>query len=423
MKKLLVIDAAALSFDLPVEGLRFEKMQCVFPAVTCTAQASFRTAAAPAVHGMIANGLYDRRLHRPMFWEQSADLVQGPRIWDAFRAKGGTVGMLFWQQSLGERADAVLSPAPIHKHHGGMIQDCYSRPAGLYERLCRAVGGPFNLMHYWGPLASAKAGDWIAAATVATLADDAATPRLLLTYLPTLDYDLQRWGPDHARSAAARARAAWQLSAMVRAARSRDYEVVIFGDYAVAPTPGGAAWPNRALREAGLMSVRVVRGREHADFHAGRAFAVVDHEIAHVYVKDPADVPAVRETLESTPGIAEVMDRAAQARAGLDHANSGELVIVAAGGAWLAYPWWREKSRAPDYAAHVDIHNKPGYDPCELFFGWPPMSVSQDAGRIRGSHGRAGADRQAAWASTIPFASRPRSLLDLAASVKNWLEE
>jgi hypothetical protein len=370
---------------------------------------------------MIANGVYARQLHRPMFWEQSAGLVHGPRIWDGFRARGGTVGLLFWQQSLGEAADVILSPAPIHKHHGGMIQDCYSRPADLYPRLCREVGGPFRLRHYWGPFASAKAGDWIAAATAAVLAGPAA-PDLLLTYLPTLDYDLQRWGPGHPKAAAAIARLSGQLGPLVRAARAKDYEVVVLGDYAIAATPGGAVFPNRELREAGLMSVRDIGGRLYPDFHTSRAFAVIDHEIAHVYVKDPADLPAARRALEAVSGVAEVLDRPAQAARGLDHANSGELVLVAREGNWLAYPWWTDKRQSPDFASHVDIHNKPGYDPCELFFGWPPMSVSQNTARIKGSHGRIGAGREVAWAGTIALTRTPSNLLELADAVRDWLD-
>ncbi|MGB2822597.1 MAG: alkaline phosphatase family protein, partial [Phycisphaerae bacterium] len=170
-EKLLIIDVAALGYDLLVRhgateiaGLAFHPAETVFPALTCTAQASFRTAGPPGEHGMVANGLFFRELRKPMFWEQSARLVAGERIWSAFRRRGGRVGMLFWQQSLGEDVDVLLSPAPIHRHHGGMIQDCYSRPDWLYRRLCDDMGSPFKLQHYWGPMASYKAGDWIAQA-------------------------------------------------------------------------------------------------------------------------------------------------------------------------------------------------------------------------------------------------------------------
>ena len=424
-KRLLIVQAAALGYDFcrgddsGVGGLELHSAQSVFPAVTCSVQASFRTASLPAAHGVVGNGRFWRDLRKVMFWEQSAALVGGERIWADFRRRGGRVGMLFWQQSLGEDADVLLSPAPIHKHHGGMIQDCYARPSDLYARLRAELGG-FKLRHYWGPMASSKAGDWIAAATVAVLGDPHVAPDLCLTYLPTLDYDLQRFGPDDARSRGAGRALRRQLGQLIDAARERDYDVLVFGDYAIEPTDR-AVFPNRALREASLLSVRSVRGMLYPDFHTSRAFAVADHQIAHVYVRDDADLPEVREVLAALDGVADVFDRGGQADHGIDHPHSGELVIVARAGAWLAYPWWRQRKSAPDYASHVDIHNKPGYDPCELLFGWPPMSVSQDPRRVRGSHGRTGPGRQVAWATSLELQDDPANLIDLAEAVRNWL--
>jgi predicted AlkP superfamily pyrophosphatase or phosphodiesterase len=427
-KRLLIIQVAGLGYELlrrndvlRWQGLDFQPARSVLPAVTCTVQASFRTATMPCAHGMIANGLFHRQLNRPLFWEQSARQVAGRRIWQEFRAAGGRVGMMFWQQSLGEAADLVLSPTPIHKHHGGMIQDCYSLPAGLYEQLCHRIGRGFQLRHYWGPLASAKAGDWIAAATVEVLEDHQIAPDLLLTYLPSLDYNLQRYGPDHGKSRQALRQTLAQLDQMVQAARRRGYDVLVFGDYAIVQS-SQAVFPNRALLAGGLMSARSVRGMLYPDLHTSRAFAMVDHEIAHVYVPDAADVPAVRQVLQALPGVAEGLDSSQQVECGLAHANSGELLILAQQDHWFAYPWWTSKHERPDYATHVDIHNKPGFDPCELFFGWPPPSVSQDTSRVRGSHGQVGPGREVAWATTLPI-PQVSALVDLAAVVGEWLRE
>jgi len=426
-KKLLIVQVAALGWDFlhrngvrACEGLEFKPADSVLPALTCTVQGSFRTASPPSTHGMVANGLYFRDVRRTMFWEQSSDLVAGERIWTRFRRRGGRVGMMFWQQSLGERVDLVLSPAPIHKHHGGMIQDCYCQPSDLYQRLRARLGKSFKLMHYWGPLASAAVGDWIAAATAAVLEDRESAPDLLLTYLPSLDYELQRVGPSHARSRVALERTIQQLAAMISAARSHDYDVLVYGDYAIADA-AQAVFPNRALRAAGLLAVRQVKQMLYPDFHASRAFALVDHEIAHVYVRDPDDVQAAAECLRALDGVERVLDRREQADAGLDHRAGGELVVVAREGAWLAYPWWQRKREAPEYATHVDIHNKPGYDPCELFSGWPPIvTVSQDPSRVRGSHGRVGPGRQVAWASTLAL-DESGDVIALARGVRDWL--
>ena len=423
-KKLLVIDVAALGWDLvsknPHPSLTFNQADTVFPAVTCVAQASFRTAAAPSEHGLVSNGLFFPELKKVLFWEQSSSLVAGPRIWDRLRANGRRVGMMFWQQSLGEDVDLVLSPRPIHKHEGGMIQDCYSQPAPLYDRLCEAVGRPFNLMHYWGPLASRKSSDWITDATCAVIQNSSLAPDLLFSYLPHLDYDLQRHGPDGKPAHRAREALYAMLTRLVETAENSGYDWMIYGDYAIGPVTLPPVLPNLALREAGLFLHRSIRGMLYPDFFSSPAFAVVDHEVAHVYVKDPGSLRRVREVLGSLQGVDRVLDSASKREFGIDHPRSGDLVLIAKAGAWFAYPWWTNRKEAPDFASHVDIHNKPGYDPCELFFGWPPMSVGTNPARIKGSHGRAG--QPVAWASSLQFDFKPGSLLDLSRAVRDWCE-
>jgi predicted AlkP superfamily pyrophosphatase or phosphodiesterase len=401
----------------PVE---FHEAEGVFPALTCTVQASFRTAAPPSEHGMVANGLYHRDLMKPLFWEQSANLVQGPRFWERPPA-GRRVGMLFWQQSLGERLDLVLSPKPVHKHGGGMIQDCYSQPVDLYAKLCARVGRRFNLMHYWGPLASGKSSDWIVAGTAAVMASPELAPDLLLTYVPHLDYALQRCGPSSPEAERALARVYDYLGQLRRSAEAHGYDYLFFGDYAMEEVPGGPVFPNRALREAGLFRVRPVNGRAYPDHYASRAFAMVDHQIAHVFA-DAAALDRAAGVLRALPGVEDVLDRDAQRARGIGHARSGELVLVAAAGRWFAYPWWENRREAPDYATHVDIHNKPGYDPCELFFGRTPFSVSLDARRVKGSHGRTNPGTSVAWATSCPFDHQPTTLVDLAQAAAAWLE-
>jgi predicted AlkP superfamily pyrophosphatase or phosphodiesterase len=436
-EKLLVIQVAGLGHDLLTKqaggtawaGLHWQPAESVFPALTCPVQASFRTAAPPSEHGMVFNGTWSRALRRPQFWEQSAAYVQGPRIWDGFRAAGGRVGLLFWQQSLGEAASDLLSPAPIHKHHGGMIEDVYSRPPGLYAELCRRVGRRFKLRSYWGPLASAASSRWIAAATAELMRLPDISPDLLLTYLPHLDYALLRHGPSSPQAARAFAELGGLLEPLLQAAEASGYEVLVFGDYAFADVTR-PVFPNRLLREMGLLDVRDIGGRLYPDFTYSRAFAVVDHEIAHVYLPqgpdrpeqtDPSDLSDLVEAFRGMDGVGEVLTYEGLAAAGLAHPNTGDLVLVAADGAWFAYPWWHERREQPDYASHVDIHQKPGFDPCELFFGWPPPGVSTNPARVRGSHGRVGPARRVAWAATGGLEPEGDSLLGLAKAVQRRL--
>ena len=412
--RILLVQAAALGYDLiprfpelfqPL-GLEFRPVQTVFPAVTCTVQATVRTGLPPSGHGIVCNGLFDRARARTGFWEQSARLLPPGRVWDGLRQRGGKVGVLFWQQSLGDDVDLVLSPAPIHKHEGGMIQDCYAEPAGLYEELQERLGQPFSLGRYWGPLASVKSTRWIVDATVAVLAGGRGwhAPELLLTYLPHLDYGLQKSGPQQEKKTR---RAVTEFCAefarLLAGARQHGYEVVVYGDYAMAPARQ-VVYPNRELCRVGLFQTRHVKRMTYPDLFASWAFAMVDHQVAHVFVRrapgatapDPVLLAKVRAVLAELPGVAKILTAAE-----FNHANAGDLVLVAAEDAWFAYPWWEEPHEAPDYATHVDIHSKIGFDPCELFFGWPPPAVSQDPTRVGGTHGRA--DLPVAFATTVPL--------------------
>jgi len=421
-KKLAVLQVAALGWEfcsnhvasrrLPI----FRKTKSVFPAVTCTTQATMRTASAPSAHGMIANGLFFRDLKKVMFWEQAASLVQGQRIWDSIRRNDhARVGMMFWQQSLGEQLDLVLSPRPIHKHNGGLIQDCLSIPESLYAEASSVLGKTFNLMHYWGPLASAKSSDWIIGSMEHVMTNE--TPDLLFGYLPHLDYDLQRYGPAsrHARSAADSL--AKMLKRFIHSCDENSYDYVIYGDYEITPVRRGAVFPNRRLVDAGLFRAREIRGMLYPDFFHYEAFAMVDHEVAHVFISDPAKIDFIRELFQGLPGVSNVWTREEASVLGLNHPNSGELILQAEPGAWFAYPWWTNKKEAPDYAAHIDIHNKPGFDPCELFSGWPPMTISMNTKRVGGTHGRL---CEVAWTTSLRDPGEPRDLVELAEWIGKW---
>jgi predicted AlkP superfamily pyrophosphatase or phosphodiesterase len=419
-RKLLVIQLAALGWNLVRDRAEFRPAQTLFPALTCTFQAGFRTCSQAGNHGMIANGLFFPELTKVLFWEQSHSLVEGPRIWDNFRANGGKVGMMFWQQSMGEAADLVVTPAPIHKHSGGMIQSCYTQPPALEGYLTEAVGRKFNLMNYWGPLANHKSSDWIVDAICAVVRSSKHAPDVLFSYIPHLDYDLQRYGPESPQARKALDVVLGYLTRIKAACAEAGWDWLFVGDYAIEQVKRGAVFPNRALREAGLFATRDIAGMDYTDFFASRAFAVVDHQVANVHCSDEASCRAAASVLSKLPGVAEVLDRAAQHSRGVAAKRGGNLLIVAEPGAWFAYPWF-EKKRAPDYASHVDIHNKPGYDPCELFFGWPPLSVSFDTTKIHGAHGRVGEGYEVAWSSSLSFETEPASVLDLSRRVQTWM--
>ena len=397
VRKVVVLNVAGLSWksarsaDAPtissLGGAR--PMRPSFPAVTCTAQATLATGADPSRHGIVANGLFDRDYRKVSFWEQSSALVQAPAIWEIAGRKNPDFvsAVLFWQNIMGAGADVTLTPAPIHKADGGMISSCYAQPAGLYEELAGKLGA-FDLMSYWGPMASVKSSQWIAAAAREVF--EKLSPDLLMVYLPHLDYPLQKYGPD-GPELQAELRQADALVAEIRDwAAAGGAELVALSEYGMTNV-SGAITPNRVLREAGLLEVREVEGMELLDLHASKAFAMADHQVAHIYARKEA-VHHAQAALAATDGVETILGPEEKADMGIDHPRSGELIAVSRPDKWFAYYWWQDADRAPDFARTVDIHRKPGYDPCELFIDPATRSISMDTSLVKGSHGRAGED-------------------------------
>jgi len=405
MPRTMVINVAGLSNALVGEipslaalgkkGVRLG-LEPVLPAVTCTMQATLTTGERPSHHGIIGNGLYFHDTCEVRFWEQSAHLVNAPRAWDLAKGKRPKVAMLFWQQSLYGTADVVLSPKPIHGPGDQLIQDCYSKPGGLYARLAAGDStltpgqprGPFNLMHYWGPMAGIGSSRWIADASIAVWRDE--KPDLMLTYLPHLDYSGHRAGPGSDVHRAAARELEPLLAALIAAAEADGGRVIVLSEYSFLPVRRQVAL-NRVLREAGLLCVREVAGGEYLYPGDSRAFAMVDNQIAHIYFPQSpdlaADVRKVKTLLEKTDGVAAVLADDGKAAANLDHVRSGELVALAAPDAHFVYYWWLDDAKAPPFARTVDIHAKPGFDPAELLIDMPRRAIPMTAENIRGSHG------------------------------------
>lgn len=340
----------------------------VTPAVTCTAQATYLTGKTPAEHGIVANGWYFRELAEVWLWRQSNRLVQAPKVWDIARQRDPrfTVANLFWWYNMYSTADWSVTPRPMYPADGRKLPDVYTQPPELRDALNRRLG-PFPLFQFWGPKAGIPSSRWITDAALQVMRDHA--PTLTLVYLPHLDYNLQRLGPDLAdpRVQADLMAVDGLCGELLDAAKQRGARVLVVSEYGITPVRE-AVHINRALRRAGFIATREELGRELLDPGASRAFAVADHQLAHVYVANPADVPLVRAVLEREDGIERVVEGDERHAWGLDHERSGELIALTKADRWFSYYYWLEEERAPDFAATVDIHRKPGYDPVELFF-------------------------------------------------------
>jgi len=385
----------------------------VFPAVGTTAQSTMLTGLSPAAHGIVGSGWYVRDLAEVAFEHPSNRVIAGEQVWDTLRRKhpGLTCAALFWRYTLHSSADQWLAPQPIAAADGRRLPALQSQPADLRQEV-EAELGPFPFAQFWGPKAEIRATSWIA--NSAALVLRRKRPDLTLVALPHLDRSLQRYGPDAARIGGDIAAVDTAAGRIIAQARAVGAEVLVVSEYGIGRVRG-CIQINRVLREAGLLAVRDTRGIKGAgwellDAGASRAFAVADHQVAHVYVADPKDVEPVQRLLAEQPGIEQVLGRDDKASAGLDHARSGELIAVAAADHWFSYYFWLDDARAPDFARTADSHRKPGHDPVELFLDpalpWPKLKlawrlVQQRLGMralmdltplrpdlVRGSHGR-----------------------------------
>lgn len=355
-----------------------------FPALTLPAQTTLATGQSPAEHGDVSSGEYDRETDEVAFWERDRGGRQ--RLWETARAAGTTTGALCFQHLIGTDADVAITPSPIEDENNTLLEmDCWTNPDGLYEEL-RSEHGHFPLHRYWGPAADETSSKWILDA--ATEGIERVDPDLLWVYVPHLDYA----GLRHGRGETLREAVSTVdellggfLDSLRKDGRWEETVVNVVSEYGFhdVDTP---VFPNRALREVGLLSVRDDgQGGEEVDIPGSAAFAMVDHQIAHVYVEEC--VADVHETLSALDGVETVLDETEKAERGIDHPNAGDFVLVADSDAWFQYYWWHEHENAPYYATDMDIHAKPGFDPCELFVGESGL-VSLDPTKVGGSHGR-----------------------------------
>jgi predicted AlkP superfamily pyrophosphatase or phosphodiesterase len=390
------------------------------PAVTCTAQATYLTGLPPAKHGIVANGWYDRELAEVHLWKQSNRLVQGEKLWDYLRKMDPTFtcAQLFWWFNMYSSVDWSITPRPMYPADGRKVFDIYAWPYSVRNDIKRDLG-EFPFPGFWGPAAGIESpngpGDvvsrWIADA--ARWIERRYSPTLNLVYLPHLDYNLQRFGPNHVNIAKDVQRIDHIAGDLIDFFRAQSVQVILLSEYGISPVQTSIHL-NRLFRTQGWIAIKEELGRELLDYGASKVFAVADHQVAHIYCRDSELMTAVRVLLERQPGIETVLGAAEKRTRGLEHPRAGDLIAVASEGSWFTYYYWDDDDRAPDFARTVDIHRKPGYDPVELFLdpscsfikakiAWRLIQkrmgfrmlmdvIPLDTGLVRGSHGRCPAD-------------------------------
>jgi predicted AlkP superfamily pyrophosphatase or phosphodiesterase len=375
MQKTVVIDIVGLSerilgqhtpfLDGYISGKKKSKIKPPFPAVTTTSQSVYLTGKYPNSHGIVGNGWYDEVDSEVKFWKQSNKLVGDEKIWDAARRKDPkfTCANMFWWYNMYSTADYSVTPRPQYHSDGVKMPDCYSHPADLRDELQEAFG-TFPLFNFWGPNANIKSTNWIADASI--YVDKKYDATLTFIYLPHLDYCLQKFGVDFEKIKGDLQEIDQVVERLITHFESKGAKVIILSEYGI----NDVSKPihlNRILREAGYIALREEQGLELLDPGASRAFAVSDHQIAHVYCPDTSVIEEVKLLLMQTRGVKKVLSGEELVTYHIDHPRTGDLVLIADNDAWFTYYYWLDDKKAPDFARCVDIFKKPGYDPVEMF--------------------------------------------------------
>lgn len=374
MKKTVVLDIVALSPRVIGEHTPFLKkwiasknqavVEPVLPAVTCSAQSVYLTGKWPTENGIVGNGWYFQDECEIKFWRQSNKLVQAEKVWEILRKEnpGFTVANMFWWYNMYSSADYAVTPRPLYPADGRKLPDCHSQPMELRDRL-QAELGQFPLFTFWGPNTSIESSKWIAEA--AKKVEEWYNPTLNLIYIPHLDYNLQKYGIDFSKISKDLREVDDLAKDLITFFENRGAEVLLLSEYGITSV-SKPIHLNRIFRQKGWIQVKNELGRETLDSGTSAVFAVADHQVAHVHVNDPSKLAEVKALLEKTPGVEIVLDAQGKKDFHIDHARSGDLVVIADADSWFTYYFWLDDTKAPDYARCVDIHRKPGYDPVEL---------------------------------------------------------
>jgi predicted AlkP superfamily pyrophosphatase or phosphodiesterase len=360
-----------------------------FPCVTCPVQANMTTGKLPGEHGVVANGFYWRDKQEVEMWTAWNECIMAPQIWDTLRRHDPSITSAVWfaLHSKGCGADLVCTPAPIHNPDGSESLWCYTKPTEMYGHLRDALGH-FPLQHFWGPLSNIKSTAWICDS--AAWAAREARPNFFYIYLPHLDYAAQKFGPDSEQARFALAELDGAIARLVAGTEegfgSSKPLWLAASEYTIVPV-NHVVYPNRLLREAGLLAVDAQADGEQLNLTNSRAWALVDHQFSHVFVADIADVETVAELFRGCEGIDEILVGTQREKYELAHPRAGEVILISSPNSWQAYYWWLSDDRAPFFARTVDIHRKPGYDPVEMHLDMATKSIPLDATLVRGSHG------------------------------------
>src|SRR5690606_22836055 len=210
------------------------------------------------------------------------------QIWDLLHEHDRELTSAVWfpLHIKGCGADTICTFAPIHNPDGTESLWCYTRPEAMYGEL-RDTFGHFPLKHFWGPFAGVQSTEWIVSS--ALWSAERHRQRFWYIYLPHLDYSTQKFGPSSPEAL----QAAVQLDGEI-ARLAAGFET-IYGtenlvwlaasEYTISPVDH-VVYPNRVLRDMGLLTLDEVDGAEVLNVEQSAAWGLADHQLSHVFVRE-----------------------------------------------------------------------------------------------------------------------------------------
>jgi len=359
-----------------------------FPCLTSSVQAAMLTGRRASEHGVVANGCYDPERQTVAFWNGCHNMIESPTFFTKLtEAKPGLKSAVWNAQNIrGAAATFVVSPGPVRGPDSLGTSGCYTKPESLYNELV-SHAGTLPIGRYWSPKANAHLTKWILEG--ALWLAKTHTPNFHLVCLPHLEGAAQKYGPNSEQAAEGLAELDTALADFIdryeKLSIAKRTAWLLVGEYVTTPV-SQVIYPNRILREAGLLKVREERGREYVDWDHSDAFAMVDHQVAHVFV-NRGDANGVADLFRAMGNIGDLVVGRERSAMGVEHPRSAPVILISRPDGWFSYYWWHTDDAAPPFARMVGNSSKLGYDPMELFVDPVTGRIPLDAALVKGSHG------------------------------------
>ena len=365
MKRVAVINISGLSVDLIrnftprlnswLSTVSCAPIQASFPVLSPSMQASFLTGSWPTDHGVVGNGWYEADQGLIHWQFPSGRLVQRPGIWQRMKArhKDFRCALIGWQHYFQDQCDVVVGFKPYRWAFWPTIPHLYIRPKSLLTRLAEEWDELKDMLYQKDKAMPSRirSGDeevrWMSEYMMRTAQwiEMHEQPHLTLISLPELAYQIPVKGYDDIQLKDVFANVDQLCMQLISLYEANGVQVLLVSDEVYVPVQH-PIYINQILREEGLLEVISQFGQEFLDVMESKAFALADHQIAHVYVQDWKIARDIKSCLKEIDGVAAIWDRVEKRNRRIAHPRAGDFILVAEPDRWFAYDYWQNKEAA-----------------------------------------------------------------------------